>query len=229
MGIPEPGLNLPPVLVSVFPNLFSTEESENIVLPLNRYFEDPGGDNMVYSTGSSSPQVVEPQLQNDVLTLLIKKRGESLLTISANDGTNPPVELQFNVLVYPKAFPLASGNFAFTNWDLNSPEMNFPEHMLFLQSDKNDPDDNDPLEYAYFIPENEYADDDSDIVGFPYKTTKRTRLNGLNDGGISFINTGRGRDLGGALLALNTAGVSEIQAKWLAGTILQNSRRYGLK
>jgi hypothetical protein len=73
--------------------------------------------------------------------------------------------------------------------------------MLFLQSDKNDPVLTDLLEQPYYIPVGEYADEDAANIGFPYRNTRRTRLNGLGENGISFINTGRGRDLGGVLVS----------------------------
>jgi hypothetical protein len=51
----------------------------------------------------------------------------------------------------------------------------------------------------------------------------------LGDEGLSFINTARDRDLGGALVAINTTGLGEVQVQWLAGTILENTRKpYGL-
>jgi hypothetical protein len=106
--------------------------------------------------------------------------------------------------------------------------MTFPENMLFLQSDKNDPVLTDLLEQPYYIPVGEYADEDAANIGFPYRNTRRTRLNGLGENGISFINTGRGRDLGGVLVAINTEGIDEVQARWLAGTILKNLRQYGI-
>jgi hypothetical protein len=50
----------------------------------------------------------------------------------------------------------------------------------------------------------------------------------LNAGGISFINTGRERDLGSALLALDTTGQSGVYVKWTAGTVTVNERVYAL-
>src|SRR5262249_6941101 len=83
---------------------------------------------------------------------------------------------------------------------------------------------------AYFIPAGDYAS--GDTVGLPYATTSRTRLNGLDANGISFINTGRGRDLGAALVALDTRGpaaATGVWMRWLWGTILQNTRVYALR
>jgi hypothetical protein len=65
-------------------------------------------------------------------------------------------------------------------------------------------------------------------VGFPYRLTRRTRLNGLGSEGISFINTGRGRDLGAAVLAIDTRGLENITVGWTAGTVIPNSRAYAI-
>ncbi|HRT05597.1 MAG TPA: hypothetical protein P5204_07860, partial [Kiritimatiellia bacterium] len=64
---------------------------------------------------------------------------------------------------------------------------------------------------------------------FPYAATARTRLNGLGTNGVAFINTGRGRDLGGAVLALDTRGVSNAPVSWLGGTVLTNVRVYAIR
>ena len=228
-GKPGDDVNLPPVVLSIPENLFVVESDENIVFDLNEIFQDPENDPLNFTVSSVFQQVVETNLAGSTATLNIKKRGESLITLSASDGTNTPIELSFRVLVYPRAFELANSDFTFTEWDENAPEMTFPEHGLFLQSNINDPTDSDPLEFAYYIPENEYSDNDEANIGFPYRNTSRTRLNGLGENGLSFINTGRGRDLGGFLLALNTTGLFEIKAEWLTGTILGNSREYGMK
>ncbi len=63
----------------------------------------------------------------------------------------------------------------------------------------------------------------------PYTTTSRTRINGLGEDGISFINTGRGRDVGGALTAVDTTGLEAVRVRWLGGTILRNSRLYAIR
>jgi hypothetical protein len=84
------------------------------------------------------------------------------------------------------------------------------------------------MTHPYHIPAGEYHPDDNGSIGFPYRLTRRTRLNGLYDQGISFINTGRGRDLGAALLALDTRGLEDITVTWTCGTVLPNSREYAI-
>ncbi|NLY43447.1 MAG: hypothetical protein GX066_05670, partial [Clostridiaceae bacterium] len=61
-----------------------------------------------------------------------------------------------------------------------------------------------------------------------YRNTRRTRMNGLNEDGVAFINTGRGADLGAAVLALNTTGMKNVKVSWTGGTVLPNSRIYAI-
>ena len=98
--------------------------------------------------------------------------------------------------------------------------------MLFLQGEIPDPVLETPLVHAYAIPETDAALPQD--VNYPYAASSRTRINGLGDQGISFVNTGKERDLGAALLALNTTGQTNIELRWTAGTVAVNSRVYAL-
>ena len=134
----------------------------------------------------------------------------------------------------PRAFTLRNDNFFFGEWSATIPEDSFPSHMVFLQSNVNDPGLETPMTNPYYIPfnnvsDNEYHADDQDKFGFPYMLTGRTRLNGLGDQGISMINTGRGRDLGSVVLALDTREVVEARIGFVAGTLLANSRVYHIR
>ncbi len=136
--------------------------------------------------------------------------------------------------INPPAYELSSGPYLFEYWDEQEIEGSFPPGMIFQQSSVNDPGLSEEMTDPYHIPhidenENEYHADDQDKVGFPYKLTGRTRLNGLGHQGISLINTGRGRDLGAVVLALNTLGLEDIYVSFLAGTILPNNREYALR
>lgn len=228
-GIPAEGLNLPPVIANHPGDIFTVEDAGNLQLLLDQIFRDPEGAAMTFAATGRHSRVVETTIANNSLVLNIKARGETIVHLTASDGVNTPASLTFRVMVYPKAFKLAEGEFAFNAWNKDSPEMTFPDHMIFLQSNKNDPGENDPLEFAYYITPDEYGADDTGNIGFPYRNSSRTRINGLDANGISFINTGRGRDVGGALVALNTTGVDELGVQWLAGTILRNSRKYGIR
>lgn len=228
-GIPLPEVNLPPLVLEI-PQIQKTiEEGESLQLNLRDFFEDPENDPLIFSTVSARPDFVQTQILGDMLKLIPLRRGDALITVSANDGFNEDVSLQFKVLVYPKAYSFNDGDFSFDAWDAATPELIYPQHMLFLQSDVNDPGLEYPLEHAYHIEHDDYHANDSGSIGYPYQLTGRSRLNGLGEDGISFINTGRGRDLGGALLALNTIGEEELELGWLGGTLLRNSRVYAIR
>ncbi|MBE0638144.1 MAG: T9SS type A sorting domain-containing protein [Bacteroidales bacterium] len=223
------GGNLPPVVVNQLPLQELIEAGESLVFNLNNVFNDPDNDPLTFTASSSRPTMVQAILNGSTLTLNPIKRGDAIISLTASDGNYPPVNASFRVLVYPMAFPLSNGQFSFTAWNPNEPEYTYPQHMIFLQSDINDPGLNDPLLFPYFIPHDDYHPDDIATIGFPYNNTRRTRINGLGDEGISFINTGRERDLGGALLALDTRNVSDATLEWLGGTILKNERVYAIR
>lgn len=223
------GGNVPPVVINQIPLQELIEEGESLVFNLNNIFNDPDNDPLTFTASSDRPTMVQAQLNGSILTVNPVKRGDATITLTANDGNYAPVTTVFRVLAYPKAFSLSNGQFSFMAWNPNEPEYAYPQHMIFLQSDMNDPGLNDPLLYPYFIPHPDYHPDDIATIGFPYNNTRRTRINGLGENGISFINTGRERDLGGALLALDTRGVTDASLEWLAGTILKNERVYAIR
>lgn len=129
----------------------------------------------------------------------------------------------------PPAYRLLNGPYQFMYWGPDHPEGSFPPHMIFQQSRKNDPGLTDEMTDPYHIPAQEYHEDDMDNIGFPYRLNHRTRINGLGDGGISLINTGRGRDLGAVVLALDTRHLEDIMLSWTGGTMQANSRAYALR
>jgi hypothetical protein len=129
----------------------------------------------------------------------------------------------------PLPYPLQQGNYAFDFWSRDEPEGSFPPHMLFLQGDMDDPGLEDEMTHRYHIPESDYHSDDEGSEGYVYRLTGRTRINGLDDQGISFINTGRGRDLGAAVLSLDTRGVQDVEVSWTGGTLIPNARVYAIR
>nr|MBS0038098.1 CotH kinase family protein [Saprospiraceae bacterium] len=134
----------------------------------------------------------------------------------------------------PPAHKLLEEDYYFDFWDSIEPEGSFPRHMVLQQSDLNDPGLSAEMTHPYHIPytdaeNNEYHNNDQDKIGFPYSLTGRTRIDGLGPEGIAFINTGRGRDLGAALLAVNTEGVAGVLIDWEAQTLNANSRVYHLR
>ena len=129
----------------------------------------------------------------------------------------------------PVAWRLSNGAYQFTYWDANNPEKTYPPHIIFQQSETNDPALDDAMTRPYAVSPNEIHNDDAASVGFPYRLTRRTRLNGLGQDGISFINTGRGRDLGAVVMAVDTRGLNNITVAWKAGTVIPNSRAYAIR
>lgn len=134
----------------------------------------------------------------------------------------------------PVAFVLSDGMYEFAFWDEDEPEGSFPDNMVFLQSSVNDPGLSTAMTHPYYIPfidenDNEYHANDQDKFGFPYKLTGRTRIEALGEDGIAMINTGRGRDLGAVVLALDTRDISSARIEWEAQTLEANSRTYNLR
>ncbi len=226
---PLDGTNVPPVVIAPVGLQQAAVGQSPVVIDLETVFADPDDDPLTFAAQSGDTAVLQTTLDASLLTLTGLYQGEAWVTVAADDGYNDPVSTTFRVLVYPPAYPLSEGPFTFGAWDPELPERVYPDYMLFLQSDVNDPPVDLPLLYPYYIPHDDYHADDSETIGFPYNNTGRTRLNGLGEDGIAFINTGRGRDLGGALVALNTEGMSDLTTDWLAQTLLQNSRLYGLR
>lgn len=193
---------------------------------LDDVFADPEGQPLEFAAISADTNVLAVAVAGSELTLTPRLRGDATVTVTASDGFSTATN-SFRALVYPAAHELAAGAFAFGEWTSDQPAGTYPEHMLFLQSAQSDPQLGAPLEYAYRIPlADASVPADAD---FPYAATARTRLNGLGTNGVAFINTGRGRDLGGAVLALDTRGVSNAPVSWLGGTVLTNVRVYAIR
>ncbi|MCH8524427.1 MAG: T9SS type A sorting domain-containing protein [Balneolales bacterium] len=208
-------------------------EELNLITLGTQIFEDPENDELIFSASSTSEihfSISEASGENDpFLTLTGTRSGEALLTLSARDITGQEVSAAIRVLVYPDPHSLSSGEFNFTSWSQDSPALSYPANMIFLQSDMNDPGLDDALLFAYNIPVGDYADADLINVGFPYRNNSRTRINGLGERGFSFINTGRGRDLGGAVVALDTRNINRASFSFTAGTEIANSRVYAIR
>ena len=193
---------------------------------LTTVFADPEGAPLVFAAASDDTNRLAASVAGSTLSLAPIQRGGATVTVTASDGFSTATNA-FRVLVQPAAHVLANGAFDFGAWASNQPAETYPEHMLFLQSDQNDTALATPLLYAYQIPlADAAAPADAE---FPYAATSRTRINGLGPDGLAFINTGRGRDLGGALLALDTRGVSNAPVSWLGGTVLTNVRIYAIR
>jgi hypothetical protein len=225
-GLPLAGTNPPPRILGGI-DMQEMIEGASVQMDVSAYFSD--NDALTYTAAADKPFVAEASIAGHVLTVFCPSRGDARVTVSAGDGVNPPVMIRFQVLVYPQARPLRLGLVRFGAWSADEPEYAFPADFLFLQSDVSDPGLDQTLLYAYTIPHEDYAAADQAVIGLPYTTTSRTRINGLGEDGISFINTGRGRDVGGALTAVDTTGLEAVRVRWLGGTILRNSRLYAIR
>lgn len=197
-----PGASEPPVPVGVLSDRQLVAGQPAVAIDPSPAFMM--GDGFPGSASSSHPSVVEAAIEGAELLLMPHLPGEATITVVASDSNGAMARTRFGVLVYPAAHPIADSPYYFTSWSPSQREMTFPPSMIFLQSGISDPGINALLLRAYQIPEDDYHEDDLGQVGFPYAATRRTRLNALNDAGISFINTGRGRDVGGALVAVDT-------------------------
>lgn len=221
--------NAPPV-VEEPPGLQQPiEGGAPVMIDLDGIFIDPDADPLIFSAISSHTNKAQVFVDGSELVLIPMERGQAEITVTADDGNYHPAVTSFRVLVHPAAHALAGGAFRFSEWDPDLPDGTYPEHMLFLQSDQNDTALGTPLLYAYTLRPEDYHANDQDTIGYPYNNTGRTRINGLNAGGMAFINTGQDRDLGGALLAVDTTGLTAGWIRWLGGTVLPNSRIYGLR
>lgn len=159
---------------------------------------------------------------------------EELLILTLHEDTRLTAHFEpdpdyVHAALDPEPYPMQLGPYRFEHWDPSEPEGSFPPHMLFLQSDRDDPGLEHEMTHRYHIPESDYHNDDAGSEGFVYRLTGRSRINGLGSQGISFINTGRGRDLGAAVLALDTRGVQDVEVSWTGGTLIPNARVYAIR
>lgn len=227
-----PGVNNPPVYTGSLSFRELAVGGEALLLDPTRLFEDADGDPLTFDFSSSDPNVAgcvfNTREGSDHICFLSPNRtGGATITLSATDGKSDPVNASFRILALPAAHALKSSGFAFTEWSENEPAGAFPANMIFLQSDRNDPLLTDALTAPYQIPLAD-ASDPADAE-FPYKAAARTRINGLGTAGIAFINTGRGRDLGGALAAVDLTDVTAASIGFKAATLTANFRTYHVR
>lgn len=126
-----------------------------------------------------------------------------------DDITNPEIE----------PWVMSNGDFEFSSWSASSEPGSWPAHMMFYQTDEADPGHETPRDEPWTL---------------AYDLESRSRINGLGEDGISFINTANPQEdgggyLGAAVVALDTRGVNELFAGWRGGTLRPNSRVYNLR
>ncbi|MCC5921509.1 MAG: CotH kinase family protein [Cyclobacteriaceae bacterium] len=117
---------------------------------------------------------------------------------------------------------VADENYYFNFWNDEAQAGSFPEYMKFYSMGSADPG----LE----------AQIESETFG-AYNLTSRSRINGLKEGGISFINTGNeagntgfpGTRLGAAGIALDLSDLDTAYLSWEGATLEPNSRIYNMR
>lgn len=225
-----PETKRPPVQIKCFPqHLALIAQDDPHSLDLDKYFEDPDGDDLSFQITSQPDQSFSTHLSSQNLQIQPVQRGGATIALQVSDGHNPPLQKSFYQLVYPESTSIWENNYVFSHWSPDEPEGSFPAHMLFLQGNQDDPKPGAQVHFAYHIPFDDYDQQDMANIGFPYRNQHRTRINGLRDNGFSFINTGRDRDLGAAILAVNTLGMHKAYLGWQASTIRANSRMYHIR
>lgn len=120
-----------------------------------------------------------------------------------------------------KPHPLVEGPYTFGDLSSEKSPGTHPPSVRFPLISERDPRLNSILE--------------ENIWNFPYDLTNRSRVVGLGDDGVAFINTANPQNLPdagyimGALLALDTRGVDSVYVGWTAGTVRPNDREYALR
>lgn len=130
--------------------------------------------------------------------------------------------LLFNGILSSQTLPdlhiLKHGKYEMTEWSSDQPAKTYPKSMIFHQTNKIDPKYEDEM--------------DSDWI-YPYNLTSKSRINGNDTLGFSFLNTSLSQEdggyLGAAVIGLNTIDCSEIQFNCTCRTIEPNSRIYAIK
>jgi phosphatidylserine/phosphatidylglycerophosphate/cardiolipin synthase-like enzyme len=104
----------------------------------------------------------------------------------------------------PTPYDLSTGNYSFSNWPSTSGAGTYPPNMVFQRGPKQDPGLADE-------PNADYSD--------AYSLTSGPRMNGLGVDGFCWRNTGTNGNLGAAVLAVNTTGMSTVRVSWTGGTV----------
>lgn len=119
---------------------------------------------------------------------------------------------------FPARFALAGGDYVFNGWPAGSAAGTYPPSLAFETSAVADPGLGAELN-GYWTNR--------------YDLPSRSRVIGAGDDGVAFVNTSNPQTqndfVTGALLALDTTGVSNVEVGWTAGTMVANSRVYGLR
>lgn len=119
------------------------------------------------------------------------------------------------------AHPLLTGGpYLFQEWSDSNAAGSNPNAMRFMQTDLVDPPLSAAMDAQWML---------------PFNLTARSRINGLQQHGVGFINTGSVQTTlgagfaGAAVVSLNTTGTQDIRVTWTGGTVVPNDRDYGIR
>jgi hypothetical protein len=124
---------------------------------------------------------------------------------------------------YPLAKNIKDCGYKLNSWNAAAPANTFPPNGAFVYMTKEENPRASALEPTL------------SYTSGAYNLSSGTRINGLNGGGFSFINTGGDNPgypasrLGGFVLAINTTNVHRLHIKWSAKTITANNRKYKVR
>ena len=146
------------------------------------------------------------------------------LEFAPSNVSNYRAVFEADVAAVMNPAPLGEGacSYQLLEWSASAPKGSFPPNMAFVYMDTDDPQLG------------------ANIAGFTsgvYNFPSRTRISGLGANGLSFINTSGStpnegyvtQRLGGAILALNTTGKTQVNVRWTAGTVTPNFRPYAIR
>lgn len=124
----------------------------------------------------------------------------------------------FHPLV-PRPWPLRDAPYRLGHFPAGTRAGTYPDSMTFATTAIADPD----IAAEFAAP-----------WTAPYDLDQRSRVVGLGDEGIGFINTGSGQSPGGghvgtAILSLDTRDRDRVQVVWTGGTIEPNDRQYSIR
>ena len=227
-GVPLPETNFPPTVYSQPEVIELVENDITVSLNLYDYFEDINNDPLQFGFYDIN-EFISVELNDSILNISPIRRGGAIIRVFASDPHQQTAYMDVNVLVYPEPHKLLDKDYYFTSWNKDESEGHYPENILFLQSTLEHPILTHKLQNNYIIPHDQYSQFDFQNIGFPYRTIYGTRINGLEDNGISFINTGTNRDLGAVLLAVDFSEVDQAYITWTNQTLEFNQREYAFR
>jgi hypothetical protein len=219
-GVPAGTVHLPP-LVRLHPGRLNLiQRASPLVLDLETLFLKIHHEPLEYRVASTHSAFASLTFNGAFLEVTPLRTGKAMVEISADDGYHPPVTISLPITVHPEPHPLLEQDFLFEAWAASQPAETYPAHMVFEQTTSIDPGLDVDLNSFWTL---------------PYDLTSRSRIHGLGEYGLGFINTSNAQDdpeagfVGSAIVALCTLEVEEVWVAWTGGTILPNDRVYGLR